>query len=153
MCSEIQRRFSPRRSHTDAVESIWDKTLVWGISPDERGDIDWLLWSIWFELLLFNGEKGDVIALGLVVDALRLRDNIVDPLGWELLILRVDGDCTKWNENRRHSQRSRLSLWCIHGELICSLGVEGEMGRLPSPTFFNPVGFDAWGTISISFSG
>jgi hypothetical protein len=63
-------------------------------SPDNLGDIDWLFWSIWFELL-FNGENGDVIALGFVVDNVRVRDNILVPFAWELFTERVDGDGTK----------------------------------------------------------
>ena len=149
----IKKGFVRRCAHTDADESIGGKALVWGISADKRGDIDWLFWSIWFELL-FDGEKGDVIALGLVVDTLRWRDIIVDPLACELLILRVDGDGTKAVVVMHSDLSLSVCLRCIHGELICSLGVEGEvieMEKFPSPAFFNAADFDAWGTISISF--
>ena len=30
----------------------------------------------------------------------------------------------------------------IHGEIICSLGVEGERTEIPSPIFFDAVDFD-----------
>jgi hypothetical protein len=41
----------------------------------------------------------------------------------------------------------------IHGELICSLGVDGEVAesdKLPSPPLFDTDDFDECGTISIS---
>ncbi len=82
---------------TDTDESIFASDAEFDMdccSPDNLGDIDWLFWSIWFELL-FNGENGDVIALGFVVDNVRVRDNILVPFAWELFTERVDGDGTK----------------------------------------------------------
>lgn len=43
----------------------------------------------------------------------------------------------------------------VHGELICSLGVDGEAtetDKPPSPPVFNTDDFDECGTISISYT-
>jgi hypothetical protein len=88
----FNRKFFFFLKHTVADESRFDIDCC---SPENFGDNDWLFWSIWFELV-FNGENGDVITLGLVVDNVRLRDNVLVPFAWELFTARIDGDGTKW---------------------------------------------------------
>ncbi len=85
------------------------RVAVFGIDCDDDisccdvdgGDIDWPLWSIWFEFT-FGGENGDVTPLGFVADDERCRVNVLVPVGWGVLaavarvaINGVDGDATK----------------------------------------------------------
>lgn len=90
------RKKNPTEADRSAVVNAGGLEIV-GCSPDNLGDIDRLFWSWWFELV-FNGENGDVIALGLLAGKGKFRDDDVDvwaPLTWELFTTRVDGDGTK----------------------------------------------------------
>ena len=92
--SEGTGRYSTSEGAAPLIRTAVDVSIaaavVLLISADSLGDIDRLLLSIWLELLLllFKGENGELIALGLVVDTVRFRDSIAVPFD----CVRAEGD-------------------------------------------------------------